>query len=83
MYVSGRMSHNDTISQLREKSQKTWFSICILKKQDTCHGGVGVSSVKLQIDHLVDQSLAVAVVVLANLRIHFGGFFIVLLSKCW
>ncbi len=75
MYVSGRMSHNVTMSQPREKSKKTWFSIWIKKKkQCTCQGGVGVYSVKLQVDNLVDHSLAVAVVVLANLRIHFGGF---------
>lgn len=44
-----------------------WFSY---------HGGVGVRGKQLHVDHPVDGSLAVAVVVLTYLGLHFGRRFL-------
>lgn len=40
------------------------------------HGGVGVRGKQLHVDHPVDGSLAVAVVVLTYLGLHFGWRFL-------
>lgn len=49
----------------------------------TYHGGIDVRSVQLHVDHFVDGCLALAVVVLAHLRLHFSWGFseFVLLTK--
>lgn len=40
------------------------------------HGSIGVGGVQLHVDHFVDGCLAVAVVVLTHLRLHFGWVFV-------